>query len=214
MNAGLEVRNTGNHILIDSTYKNLALVSTHTLTAKYGTASPQLTITGKNPVIAIGNTNGAYVGLWYSQRSGNTFSYRFASSYDDSGTPFTVYVFDEPDSVAAGSGLTVWNESGEVVFNSEMKYLKPLGMFSSAGASAPYEWTYSNSYSVNIAIAVCKANILKAYLPNGNSHILIGSVRVSGSSVDARISQVYSSFGGYERKNGHSLFMVINALHL
>lgn len=212
MAAGVEVFNTSGHILIDSTYKNLSLAETHDIYVEYGASlygnTPNLSYYGENPVVAVGETGGIPVVLWWTKKTGNTYSYYFSTNRGSSGW-VRIYIFDAPDEKPKSAGLQVFSGSGELVFDSDRRYLKPLEFWSVS--------IYSKSKTFNrrpiAAIGVCNTKLVPLPPPVDRIRVFGGGISISGNRVDFGFTQVFDQFYGGQpsASGGQSTIMVCDA---
>lgn len=220
MSAGLEVKNSQNNILIDSTYKNLALVDIKTVTFNQsgpnsGVGWGHLYYSGQNPIFALGDTNGGYVGAAWSSRSGNDYFVKL-NCHPNTVSSCTVFIFDEPTDPAPGSGLTVWNESGQVVFSSDVSYLRPLGIVNITGLlDNSNNWSgFSKSYNNPVAVIFCKAHSEMTGNPQiGSFASFCLGVRVSNGTVEFNSNTIQSISSGATTTiitEGSTVLMAIN----
>lgn len=118
--AGFQVINDNGHIQIDQNFKNLAFKEKFT----WGTAGVR-TVSSTNcvnpvPVVYTENSHGiAIVGM---SRSGSTYTFKVDGIGD-------LYIFDSlPVSNGSTSGLQVFNAAGQLVFDANAEYLKPVAI--------------------------------------------------------------------------------------
>lgn len=220
MPAGLEVKNSNNNILIDSAYKNLSLVAVKTVYFNQGGPNSgvgwgDLYYSGTNPVFALGETNGGYVGSAWSSRSGSDYFVKM-NCYPNTVSNCTVYIFDEPV-VVAGSGLTVWDSVGQLVFSSDASYLRPLdvlpisGLFANSG-----DWgSFSKNYGVGVAVVFCKSHFEATGNPQiGSFTSVCLGVRLNNGGVDFRTNVIQSLQSNAQTVitgPGETVLMPINA---
>ena len=131
MATGFRTRNSGGGIQIDQTYRNLALRSK----GSFAPGTPwngnawrlgSITVTGNNPVLAWRCAQPC--AMISASRSGTSITYQFVIA----ATAGTVewWLFDDPAfGVPVGNvGLRIHNpDTGGVVFDSRMKYLRVVG---------------------------------------------------------------------------------------
>lgn len=191
MAAGLEVKNDNGQYLIDGTYENLALVSSRKVFLSQG---DQITVsyTGDSPFIALGDTGGLDVGLWWVDVNGGTYNFQLVAP-DGSGE-VQVYIFDTPPEPSGYSGLTVYNSSGVVVFQSELGYMRPYEFINYDNLSE----TINKSYSTKVAVVfgMVTSLVVPRTPPETEGIMIAMTVRVSGGNV-AVGSRVLGYLAGY-----------------
>ena len=170
MTFGLEVRNSTDNVVIDTTYQNLSLQQAANFNlAAGGTFS--VTQTGcVAPLMAI-NASG-YTGFYGLGVSGSTYTWRFKASEASTGT---VYIFDKPHpNHTATFGMKVMAADGTTeIFNSDNKYLRVVDVLD-------VPWTGSTNY---IGPQVTGATASKTGLTSAKY------------AVCASMSRVYSAVG-------------------
>ncbi|MGK9084936.1 hypothetical protein KXR64_16700 [Brucella intermedia] len=153
MTAGLFIRNDYGTVQIDENYTNLVLTASGTVISQaadpYLNSSFTITVTGTNPLIAI--YHGAYWMIHTCTQSGNVFTY-VGYTEAGAGTAVQYYVFDRAPHVAnaSRSGLLIWNGSGQVVFNSDMRPLRISGVLENAG-NGTFGFAAGRAYAVIMA---------------------------------------------------------------
>lgn len=126
MSYGILVKNSSGYIQIDDNYSNYTLIASGAVSVSASTASKvnpaTVSFTSQSsPVVAcIGDTSGAYVAVL----SRSSTSVQFVSNASIT-LPYRIYanVANNPGSTS-GYGLIVRNASGQVVFNSNLTYMR------------------------------------------------------------------------------------------
>jgi len=139
MGAGLIVYNNTGNLVIDGSYRNLAVVQQAQLNLENGQQPPTgwgnyrfFSITysgGQTPIVAVRPDAVFY-------RDAQQFPYNYVRArvqdlgggnfrIDFSGRgPFTYWIYDTPQTPTENAGLAVWNGQGQLVFHSGYKYLR------------------------------------------------------------------------------------------
>ncbi len=134
MPAGLIVYNSSNILQIDSTYRNMSLVSTGTIAlsgADQGTCYADIPRSGGTSVIAWKSN------FPVSRSYAPNGDFRLSANIENRNSPIQYYIFDWPRFIAAGSGgLQVRDASGELIFDSSMKWMKVVGLINTGNSSS------------------------------------------------------------------------------
>jgi len=114
--------------LIDQDFKSMCVVASGSATTnEAGTpVRKSLSYAGVNPMLAV-DSHGVEFGIVEQGCSGGTFYWTVARA-DGSSTaaPFDYWIFDDvPAITPSGYGMAVWNSAGQLVFDSNHKYLRP-----------------------------------------------------------------------------------------
>ncbi len=145
---GLFVTDFGND-LIDETFKSLALISKGTLTTD--TAHPLgsskiFSFIGTHPLLALQDSTP--FGIHQQGLSGSNWQVEVWST-GAIGTVINWFLFDDVPAVApSGYGLAVWNAGGDLVFDSNKKYLRIEDFVHAVGT---YTLTAGRSYAAIFA---------------------------------------------------------------
>lgn len=143
MSYGVEFRNEGGIVQIDSSYGNyyLSQSGSPSSTAISGTGTgissllyPQswvvITIVGINPLIAFRSSAKSF--LYNVSQSGSNWTFTIAT-FGAVGTIINYYIYDTyPTPAGTGWGLEVYDSSGAVTFSSERKYLRVIDQLAGA----------------------------------------------------------------------------------
>lgn len=151
MSYGISVQNSSGYIQIDDNYPNYTLIAsgavgvTASLANKVNPATVSFTSQSSPVVACIGNTSGAYVALL----SRSSTSVQFVSNASIT-LPYRIYanVVNNTGSTS-GYGLVVRNGSNQVMFNSNLTYMRVGQLtFSTVGySSMPTVYhPYGNAY--------------------------------------------------------------------
>lgn len=136
MSFGFQTKNEAGFVTVDADYRNLVLrekVSGTFVTQQiwYGLVRldidrKQITITNAtNPICFIyTDATAAFVEI---NITGSTYTWTITSNTNGN---FSAYIFDVPVEVGDGHGIKVYDESAELVFDSENKYMKVIDYFS------------------------------------------------------------------------------------
>lgn len=182
MSYGILVKNSSGYIQIDDNYSNYALIASGSV---WVSAS---TVTRVNPatvyfasqsspvVVCIGNTGGAVVALFAITDS----SAQFISNASTT-VPYRIYanVADNPGSTS-GYGLVVRNASSQVVFNSNLTYMRvgQLTVSTVGYYSMPTVYHgYGNAY-VDITNSGSRVFLDVAWAPGKPTYALVLGVNV------------------------------------
>jgi hypothetical protein len=126
--AGVLIINDDGDILIDKDYPSLGLASKGNLsiaeidhsnwtgTEEHGAS---LTVTGANPILALGGAY--YSGIKAMTKSGSSWTFEVRAESAANGHTIPYYVFDNAKLVDEGFGLIVRNSSGDIVYSSSQK---------------------------------------------------------------------------------------------
>lgn len=130
--AGIEVRNDNNKLVVDSLYKNLML-SRKVLISQLPDAKEDVTVKRLhlNPgeiVAAVSYPKGSPVSIIQYNYSGycdfygvNGASYTELSSV---GSNYVAYVFGVDQKAKGNTGLQIFNDNGDLIFDSNAKYMR------------------------------------------------------------------------------------------
>jgi hypothetical protein len=136
MSFGFQTKNESGFVTVDADYRNLVLREkvTGTFTTQqiwYGLVRldidrAQITITNAtNPICFIyTDAEAAFVEI---NITGSTYTWTISSNTNGN---FTAYIFDVPITIGDGHGIKVYDQSAELVFDSENKYMKVVDYFS------------------------------------------------------------------------------------
>lgn len=200
---GLAVYNDSGILQIDSIYKNMSLTSSGSVTCSGNdiglTRYADVNIVGTNPILALREYNHGVSAIAYA-KSGNTFTFRiWARLYRRSDgavindIPVNYWVFDSvPESPTPGNGLHVYNESGQLCYDSNRKYFKVLSPKAASGFT-----TFSGK---TILIGVCDFgyNVFTQPTPNmlnWNRHVELDFARLSSNDTVEVYHGTPGSFG-------------------
>ena len=117
-----EVNNDMNHMQIDDTYMNLYL----TRKIKLSTNKGVIPFQNKEVMAAIGNGTNTING--YCSNSANRCEYEI-----DSITNAYIYVFATEPTSSSTSGMQIFNEAGDLIFDSNHKQAKVIGVGTNSG---------------------------------------------------------------------------------
>lgn len=184
MPAGLQIVNNFGTVLIDETYKNLALRQ-KILTATAG-ALERVTIpmSGMNePMVALASER--YVGVKSMRSDLASFLVQGRINGD-----VTAYIFDLPQSSGPNQGLRVYNAAGELTFDSNNKYARVVDVY---GGPATSDWQPLRTYPSgrNYAVVQLKMAYRKEVVNNGGGNYDItwtmSAARVIGNTVQGNM---------------------------
>lgn len=216
---GLRVYNpeTGS-IQIDQDYRNMEVLAIETVTTKRDQAAAEKTW---------------YVGDWYTNTNYSTavpsysgqYSFvvlvgnRFASSrYNPegigkkglcvkapAGTQVTLLVFGYPsnESPPTGYGLVVYNEDGEICFNSNKKYLRVVDILSGANHSSLVSKSYPAGRTYACVTLSSTGSMQRQYinqiglLINFRFWETVMNIRMNGNILEKEVVQVTGPSGRY-----------------
>lgn len=173
MEAGIQIFNGNNQIIIDSNYMNLALrhkgAITTTTTANFH-YTVDLTLACTNPLIAFRcTTDYAYL---VSQKNNNNGTWTFRLGSYGPSRSISYWIFDEPILGDSTYGVQVFNPAGKLVFDALFPYMRPTSIYiNNTGALIGNE----------VALAG-NANRLYAIAQNGMSMIQFVSPEDPGST--------------------------------
>lgn len=165
MAAGFEVKTDTGIVQVDATYKNLALLSKHSVSVTGGSgwlAPYSATFTapaGSNRVFALRSGTPAVV----SRVVGDQVTIATTSP-----TTVEVFVFaDIPATVgASGAALVVYNADGEVTFSSDMRYMRVVGAAMVPGGTGSFNYSNLPWGTYAAALAVPRVDVEEFYMGN------------------------------------------------
>lgn len=176
MGAGLIVCNDSGNLIIDGTYRNVAVVQSGQLNLENGQLPPTSTLgnyrfvtvnyTGTIPMVAVRpdavfyrdsqHFPMNYVRVRVVNNGNGNFQFNFSGR-----GPLTYWIYDIPQSPAASVGLVVRDGSGNLVFHSGYKYLRvveyayldpsSLGLDESVGTQLYYQHAVPSGRAYAIA---------------------------------------------------------------
>lgn len=161
MSYGLITRNADNQVVIDSDYRNLVLRSKQTayISPYQQACGGVIRSVGRvtfsysgaiAPLILL--ESGISAGIGNLVISGSTYTWTVCSN---SAGNVTAYIFDMPPVVPATYGINVFDQSSNLVFSSDYKYLRVIDNFTVPYSVNPYSFpTVSRSYSGSRSLAV------------------------------------------------------------
>lgn len=161
MSFGFQTKNEDGFVTVDADYRNLVLrekVSGTFVTQQiwYGLVRldidrKQISITNAtNPICFIyTDATAAFAEI---NITGSTYTWTITSNTNGN---FSAYIFDVADTSGDGHGIKVYDESAELVFDSENKYMKVVDYFSLpvTNSTTQHVRTYNNSgtYAVGVS---------------------------------------------------------------
>jgi len=195
---GLKIINDAGTVQVDELYKNMALfakeVSTTNTVISAGLSKRTFTYSASllvNPIFAVRCADYAVA---RATLSGGTWTVDVFVN-DPSGTAFTLYVFGEPIASADTMGFRVFNASGGLVFDSNLKYLRVIDFwnkpFQSGGT--PFE---TRTYASGLTLAAAVVNLSLAQDASIKYHV---GLKYSGNDMvvdKVGYGSACSTFGG------------------
>lgn len=169
--AGLQIWNSDGFLQIDGAFSNYAMIQKGTIQLNnanvdwddHPSQPPALIIVpnGKNPLLALKPKSNMRIQRW---KTGTTWYFKLLRDGDiwnPEGIPAVpYYVFDEAptEPTQHGYGLQVWNEQGQIVFDSMFNYMRIIDVINQYGVFAYVGWsmtpyTYSGK---EIAVVTCQ----------------------------------------------------------
>lgn len=188
MAEGIQIFNDSGILTIDSTYQNLALVSTGSVwcnTFHLGCKTGDVSITGKNPILGFQSTLG--VTIIVRSKVGNTFTFRvYVDTQNDVSINYWVYD-SQDDPSPTNFGLQIFNPSGQLCFDAARKYLRVLQYFNSGTGN-----TYPGK---NVVAIPCCFSYAVVWTPSPNLlfwtyNVYITFVKVTSSNQVEMYSQL------------------------
>jgi len=121
---------------LDDTYKNLTLISKGTLQINSGTTG-FITFNGTNPVLAVRCQEGVTIAVVSTYFANNVWNAELRLSAQGAGTTVSYYVFDliPPANTPFVQGHRLWNAAGELIFDSELPYLRVIDILQNSDRS-------------------------------------------------------------------------------
>lgn len=134
MPIGFQSINDFGTVQIDEEYSSICMKSTSIIYVSGGMSDTTLDVSGINPMLLFGNTNG--VGIVVRSRVSigtNTWRYTLQAS---SNVNVRIYIFDSSTPYAGTSGLQVFNSSGVLIFDSSAAFLRLSSVLQLSGSGA------------------------------------------------------------------------------
>lgn len=131
----IEVINDHGTVLIDDNYSNATLVTKGQITLQptpAGTTNYYVEInwTSAQPVMLALELTGAQVQHLFTNRSGNNWNFVIHFNGDQRGAVVPYYIFTIPSAIPnAGGMVQLFNAAGQIVFDSNLKYMRVHGFF-------------------------------------------------------------------------------------
>ena len=156
----IRIRNSADQsVMIDETYKNLALKSKGTFQSSDSVVPVAITVNGVNPVVAVRSTGTLSPVLLHSvqQVNATTWTYRYLSKAGDT---VTYYVFDEPGGAPLQYLIVRNPTTGQVTFNAGEDYFIPV---------SEQAYTWSNTGAGNSPRSLPAGRTYAAVQTGGNN---------------------------------------------
>lgn len=177
MAAGFRCWTTSGATQIDGQYRNMALVSTGTVTLSStdaGTCYADIVRTSGTPVIAWASS------FPVTRSFSANGDFRLSANVEDVNKTVRYFIFDWPQLVTpSGSGLKVWSPGGVLVFDSNMKWFKVTAVVSTGAAGAVGAYNNYAARTFATCIASPAGNLTFSQLggpdPQGNGTFVVNS---------------------------------------
>lgn len=207
MTAGIRIRNDDSMLVIDDTFFNYAFISKHTLTFAAGTSSglwtggsapsAVLSLSGLDRPVAAARGSKGWV-LAAIGKVGANWVFHFSGglhgSTATSGDTIEVFVFDRPKAATTGYGLRIWDGNGNIVFESNRKYMRVIDVRSITG-NFPDTQLLPGTHAQIVMVNTHSKSIVPLTPTNGQWVINAGFVwTVSGGFVGHRINYAEGSY--------------------
>lgn len=161
----IEVINDANTVLIDDEYSNAALLlkGSVTLTNQYAGQGDcyltQITMNSSDVLMLALELNDIKVIHLTTTRSGNTWTFNLLHLKAFAGRALTYYLFSIPSNISdAGGLLKLYNSSGSIVFDSNLKYLRIQGFYTTKLSGSNTVATVDSRKYAHIAVMACYYN--------------------------------------------------------
>jgi len=151
---GIRIVNTFGTLLIDETYSNLALRQRGSVTLGSNNNLHVPLANGFNsPIVALTSDRPARVGIINTTAATPFIGLRGREG--DPAANMDYYMFDKPlSSLAVGNaGLKVYNASGQLTFDSRLKYARVVDIF---GGETQGQWVGTRTYAAGRKYAVAQ----------------------------------------------------------
>lgn len=131
--AGIEVRNDNNKLVVDSLYKNLMLSRKVLISqlpdAKEGVMVKRLTLNPGEIVVAVSYPKGSPISIIQYNYSGYCDFYGVDAGVDyvelsSVNSNYVAYVFGVDQKAKGNTGLQIFNDNGDLIFDSNAKYMR------------------------------------------------------------------------------------------
>lgn len=196
MSFGFQTKNESGFVTVDADYRNLVLREkvTGTFTTQqiwYGLVRldidrKQITITNAtNPICFIyTDATASFVEI---NITGSTYTWTISTNTNGN---FIAYIFDVPVTIGDGHGIKVYDESAELVFDSENKYMKVIDYFllPVTNQTTQHVRTYNNSGTYAVGVS----NPNGGYVPRFDL-IQLNGISCSPTSVTIKENAVLDS---------------------
>lgn len=151
---GSQFTNQNSNIIIDGQFQNLSVVKSGSLTLSGAGTTAEIDYNGKSPVIAISVISEVLVtaeSVYYGNGIYKYFFYSNIASGQSASVSFDYYIFDVGGVSSERYGMRIYNDTGAIVFDSGMRYLRVMG-FGDTPVNAPSGKKYAyatcgNNYS-------------------------------------------------------------------
>jgi hypothetical protein len=201
MSFGFQTKNESGFVTVDADYRNLVLREkvTGTFTTQqiqYGAAfldiaRAQITITNATDPICFIYTD-ATAAFVQINITGSTYTWTITSNTNGN---FAAYIFDVPATTGDGHGIKVYDESAELVFDSENKYMKVVDYFSLPVTNSATQHVRTYNDSGTYAVGVSSPN--GGYVPIFN-FFQINGVSCSPTSITIKENAVLDSINAVD----------------
>ncbi|WP_231401582.1 hypothetical protein [Cupriavidus sp. WS] len=174
-------------VQITESYSNLAFRQKAVITLgangrgsySFNATLPMVCVRSSSPVALLGSVNNGT--SWTLTLNGTP------------GATVTAYVFDEPVPIGSNFGLQVYKQDGTLAFDSNMNYMKIVGVLSPPGGAPGYNQTWESNPLPAGAYAACV------------SYTRMGIYSIPGSDVIFVADHVYTTAtGGGLRLQGYA----------
>lgn len=204
MPAGFQSFNDSGTVQIDDTYPSLILNASPVITVSSG-SDTTLNVSGANPMLFLGQTNGAGVCVRSRVNIGtNLWRYTLQAS---STVNVRVYIFDYATPYASNFGMQVFNASGTLIFDSNAPFFKMVAVYQ-VGTIAPQTFyapsdgrTYAAALTYN-RLTVNKKPITHAWWDVSQEGLWISGTALTVDSF--RVSSVGGETSGVNRPNSYT----------
>ena len=184
---GGQIINSSGVTILNDTYKNMRLVKQETHSVSAGSVVIMTLTSYSVPIVAISSNASSNLVAQYID-AGGVLNFYIRSATAGS---FTAYIFDNAQSTIVSDtyGMQVFNENGQLLFNSGDRYLRVAGVL-----PIPYNTRFPGYYpTISQSYPVANAAVAGGYLRvrhqgNPNVTMTYDVINTSGGSVQVSLT--------------------------
>lgn len=204
MPAGFQSFNDSGTVQIDDTYPSLILNASPTITVT-GAYDTILDVNGANPMLFLGQTNGAGVCVRSRVNIGtNVWRYTMQAS---STVNVRIYIFDYATPYAGNYGMQVFNGSGVLIFDSNAPFFKMVAIYQVGTIANQTFYAPADGRSYAAALTYNRLTVEKRPITHAPWDVSQEGLWVSGTAltVDSfKVDSVGGETSGVSRPNTYS----------